>query len=76
MTRRERYEAQLRRRATIKAAISTVAVVLAIVIVVPMAPGWEAVKGSFFDTQILVLALARILTWTDISGSTTTRCAL
>lgn len=53
-TRRERYEAQLRRRAVIKAAISTVIVILAIVILVPMAPGWEAVKKSFFNAEILV----------------------
>lgn len=53
-TRRERYEAQLLRRAVIKAAISTVIVILAIVILVPMAPGWEAVKKSFFNAEILV----------------------
>jgi polar amino acid transport system permease protein len=53
-TRRERYEAQLLRRAVIKAAISTVIVILTIVILVPMAPGWEAVKKSFFNAEILV----------------------
>lgn len=50
-TRRQRYEAALRRRAALRAGLSTAAVMLAIVILVPMAPGWDAVKRSFFDWE-------------------------
>ena len=37
-------EAELRRRAAIKAALSSAGLLLALVILVPLAPGWEAVK--------------------------------
>ncbi len=36
------------------AAASTVAVILAIVILVPLAPGWEAVRRSFFNGEVFV----------------------
>lgn len=61
MTRRERYEAQQKRRSVIIAATSTVAVVLAIVILVPMAPGWEKVQRSFFNGDTLVQTFPRLL---------------
>ncbi|MFQ6546990.1 amino acid ABC transporter permease [Aestuariibius sp. 2305UL40-4] len=51
-TRRQSYEAKLRRRGILIAAGSTIAVVLAIVILVPRAPGWEAVRRSFFNGEV------------------------
>ena len=52
MTRREAYEANQRRRATLIAGGSTVGVLAALVLLVPLAPGWEAVKRSFFNWEI------------------------
>jgi polar amino acid transport system permease protein len=60
-TRRQLYEAALRRRANIKAAVSTAAVLLALFILVPMAPGWEAVKKSFFNWDILARTFPGLL---------------
>ncbi len=60
-TRRQQYEANLRRRAMIKAALSTGLVVLALVILVPMAPGWEGVKKSFFNWDILARTFPGLL---------------
>ena len=60
-TRRQQYEAELRRRANIKAAVSTVAVLLALFILVPLAPGWEAVKKSFFNGDILARTFPGLL---------------
>jgi polar amino acid transport system permease protein len=51
-TRRQRYEARQRRRALMRAGISTALAVLAIVVLVPRAPGWEAVRRSFFDGAV------------------------
>ena len=52
VTRRQTYERQVRRRATIVAAGSTLAVVLAILILIPLTPGWPAVKKSFFNADV------------------------
>lgn len=60
-TRRERYEAQQRRRSLIVAATSTVAVLAAIMILVPMAPGWEKVQRSFFNGDVLAQTFPRLL---------------
>lgn len=51
-SRREAYEAGVRRRSNRIALISTVSVVLALVILVPLAPGWEAVQRSFFNGRV------------------------
>ncbi|WP_170560740.1 amino acid ABC transporter permease [Ruegeria atlantica] len=51
-TRREIYEAEVRRRSNRIALISTVSVVLSIVVLVPLAPGWEAVQRSFFNGRV------------------------
>ncbi len=53
-TRRQIYEAQVRRRAIFIAAGSTLGVLLAIVLLVPLAPGWPAVKKSFFNAEVFV----------------------
>ena len=52
VTRRQIYERQVRRRATMVAAGSTLAVVLAILILIPLTPGWPAVKKSFFNAEV------------------------
>jgi polar amino acid transport system permease protein len=54
MNRRQRLEARQHRRSVIVASISTLLVLVAIYIIVPLAPGWERVKASFFDWDILV----------------------
>ncbi|WP_428927256.1 amino acid ABC transporter permease [Marinibacterium sp. SX1] len=59
--RRAAYEARLRRRSALIAGGSSVAIVLAIVILVPMAPGWEAVKKSFFNLDVLMRTFPGLL---------------
>ncbi|WP_306120169.1 MULTISPECIES: amino acid ABC transporter permease [unclassified Roseitalea] len=51
-TRRELYEARQRRRSVTIAAASTALVLAAIVVLVPLAPGWEAVQRSFFNGEV------------------------
>ena len=60
-TRRERYEARARRRGTAVAIASTAAVLLALVVLIPLAPGWEAVKKSFFNAEIFARTLPGLL---------------
>ena len=54
MNRRQAYEAAQRRRSLTVAGISTFAVIAAIILLVPFAPGWPAVRASFFDGQVFV----------------------
>lgn len=61
MTRRAAYEAQQRRRAGLIAAASTGAVVLLLVLTIPLAPGWAAVKASFFDLEIFARTFPDLL---------------
>mgnify|MGYP000616019928 FL=1 len=61
MTRRERYEAQKRRRGMVVAAISTLFVVVALVVLVPMTPGWEKVQKSFFNGAVLAKSFPKLL---------------
>ena len=49
---RAEYERTKKRRSLMIAAASTIAVILALVLLVPLAPGWEAVKKSFFNGEI------------------------
>ena len=60
-TRREIYEAGVRRRANRVALISTVCVLLAIVLMVPMAPGWEAVQRAFFNGKVFAATFPGLL---------------
>ncbi|MBT8409181.1 MAG: amino acid ABC transporter permease, partial [Alphaproteobacteria bacterium] len=60
-TRRQLYEAQIRRRAIQVAAGSTLAVVLAVVLLVPLAPGWPAVKKSFFNAEVFAKTFPGLL---------------
>ena len=61
MTRREHYEQQQRRKSLIIAAISTIFVVVAVTIFVPMTPGWEKVQKSFFNATVLAKTFPKLL---------------
>ncbi|GGC03471.1 hypothetical protein GCM10011363_20090 [Marivita lacus] len=52
LTRRQAYEQRQRRRSITVAAGSTLAVVAAVVLLVPLAPGWAAVQRSFFNGEV------------------------
>lgn len=60
-SRRQELEARQRRRGIAVAALSTVLTVAAIVILVPMAPGWEKVRLAFFNGEVLVETFPRLL---------------
>ena len=60
-TRRQIYEARVRRRSNLIAAFSTFAVLAAIVVFVPMAPGWQAVKKSFFNAEVFAKTFPGLL---------------
>ena len=60
-TRRQAYEARLKRRSNMIAAGSTIAVVLAVVVLVPLAPGWEAVQRSFFNGEVFAATFPGLL---------------
>ena len=51
-TRREIYEAGIRQRSNRIALASTIAVVLAVILLVPLAPGWDAVQRAFFNGRV------------------------
>ena len=61
MTRREHYEQQQRRKSLIIAAISTIFVLVAVIIFVPMTPGWEKVQKSFFNATVLAKTFPKLL---------------
>ncbi|MEP0960923.1 MAG: amino acid ABC transporter permease [Roseobacter sp.] len=52
MNRRHAFEAAQRRRALIRAGTSTAMVLVAIFLLVPLAPGWSAVRASFFNAEV------------------------
>jgi polar amino acid transport system permease protein len=61
ITRRARFEAAQRKRSVLIAATSTALVVAAIVILVPMTPGWERVQRSFFNADVLAQTFPKLL---------------
>ena len=61
LTRREQYEQKQRRRSILVAALSTIFVVVAIAIFVPMTPGWEKVQKSFFNGVVLSKTFPKLL---------------
>jgi polar amino acid transport system permease protein len=61
LTRRQLYEARVRRRSALIASGSTLIVVLAIVLLVPLAPGWPAVKKSFFNADVFAKTFPGLL---------------
>lgn len=60
-TRRQIYEDRLRRRSAWVAGASTVAVLLAVVLLVPLAPGWARVKASFFNWEVFAKTFPGLL---------------
>ena len=52
-TRRQSYEDGLRRRSLLIACVSTAAVFLALVVLIPLTPGWEKVQKSFFNWSVM-----------------------
>ena len=60
-SRRAAYEARLRRRSMRIAATSTAAVLVAIIVLVPLAPGWDAVKKSFFNGGVFAKTFPGLL---------------
>jgi polar amino acid transport system permease protein len=60
-TRRQIFEARQRKRANRIAAASTFAVLAAIVLLVPLAPGWENVKRSFFNGAVFAKTFPGLL---------------
>ncbi|MCP5038168.1 MAG: amino acid ABC transporter permease [Rhodobacteraceae bacterium] len=54
IAQRQEREKRLRRRANMIATFSTIAVVLAIIVLVPLAPGWEKVQRSFFNGEVFL----------------------
>ncbi len=61
MTPRQDYERRERRRSTIIAGLSTLAVMAALVVLVPRAPGWAAVQKSFFNGSVFWETLPGLL---------------
>ncbi|MEO0544992.1 MAG: amino acid ABC transporter permease [Pseudomonadota bacterium] len=61
MSRRAAYEARQRRRATIIASGSTVLALVAIILLVPLAPGWPRVQQSFFSGEVFVQTFPKML---------------
>ncbi|MEM6407376.1 MAG: amino acid ABC transporter permease [Pseudomonadota bacterium] len=60
-TRREVYEAGVRKRANRVALISTASVILALIILIPLAPGWEAVQRAFFNGRVFAATFPGLL---------------
>ncbi len=61
LTARQAFERRTRRRSLVIATSSTLLVVGALVLLVPMAPGWDAVKKSFFNGAIFIETLPGLL---------------
>jgi len=54
-------EARQRRRGIAVAAFSTAVTIAVLVILIPLAPGWEKVRKSFFDGEILIKTFPRLV---------------
>jgi polar amino acid transport system permease protein len=67
-TRRERYERARRRRSVVVATVSTVVVVGALIILIPLTPGWERVRQAFFDGDVFLETFPGLLEafWLDV----------
>ncbi|WP_372573910.1 amino acid ABC transporter permease [Ruegeria jejuensis] len=60
-TRREIHEARARKRGIVIATLSTILVAGAIILLVPLAPGWEAVQKSFFNGEVFLKTFPKLL---------------
>ncbi len=54
MTRRQAYERAQKKRSLLIAATSTIIAITAVIVLVPLTPGWPKVKRSFFDGEVFV----------------------
>ncbi len=61
VTRRQAYETRVRRKANLVAGGSTVLVLAGLFILVPLAPGWPAVKKSFFNADVFMQTFPGLL---------------
>lgn len=61
LTPRQRFERRERRRGAAVAALSVALAGIAVYVLVPLTPGWEAVKRSFFNWPILVKTFPKLL---------------
>lgn len=68
LTSRQVYERKERRKGVIIASVSTFIVLALIFILVPMAPGWEAVQKSFFNKEVFIKTFPKLLSafWIDV----------
>ncbi len=67
-TRRERYERARGRRSIAIATVSTVVVVGALVVLIPLTPGWGRVRQAFFDGDVFVETFPGLVEafWLDV----------
>jgi len=61
LTARQAHARNVRKRSTTIAIISTTVVALLIYLLVPLAPGWPAVKKSFFNAEIFIKSFPTLL---------------
>lgn len=68
MTRRQAYERSQRRRSIVVAATSTIIAITAVVVLVPLTPGWPKVKRSFFNGHVFVETFPALIRafWLDV----------
>jgi len=67
-TRRERYERARRRRSVAIATVSTIVVVGASIVLIPLTPGWDRVRQAFFDGDVFLDTFPGLLGafWLDV----------
>ena len=67
-TRRERYERARRRRSVAIATVSTIVVIGALIVLVPLTPGWDRVRQAFFDGDVFADTFPGLLRafWLDV----------
>ena len=61
LTRRTLFEQRQRRRSIVIATTSTVLVLVALIVLVPMTPGWEKVQKSFFNGPVLIKTFPKLI---------------
>jgi polar amino acid transport system permease protein len=59
--RRKAFERRQRRRSNAIAALSTITVAVALLVLVPRSPGWERVQQSFFNGEVLSDSFPRLI---------------